>query len=204
MYIGTALGLLVQGLLFLTFGVAGCDQTPSKVAQEEEEGGEHAVAAVAPAAEPSSTLILELKSGKVTIKLRPDLAPKHVERVRQLAKEGFYNGLKFHRVIAGFMAQTGDPLGTGEGGSAYPDLAAEFTPTPFERGTVGAARTADPNSANSQFFICYAPAPHLNGQYTVWGQVVHGMELVDQIAKGEPPPNPDVIVKMYLAEDGAG
>ena len=118
-----------------------------------------------------------------------------------LAKEGFYNGLKWHRVIPGFMAQTGDPLGTGAGGSKYPDLPAEFSPTPFERGTIGAARTSDPNSANSQFFICFTHTPNLNGQYTVWGQVTEGMQFVDQIAKGEPPPKPDVIVKMYLAAD---
>ncbi len=124
----------------------------------------------APAADPNNTLIMELKYGKVVIKLRPDLAPKHVERVKLLVSEGFYNGLKFHRVIAGFMAQTGDPLGTGAGGSKYPPLPAEFTPTPFERGTIGAARTNDPNSANSQFFICFTHTPFLNGQYTVWGQ----------------------------------
>ncbi|MEQ1578925.1 MAG: peptidylprolyl isomerase [Hyphomicrobium sp.] len=141
---------------------------------------------------------MELKGGKVVIKLRPDIAPQHVERVKLLVKEGFYNGLKFHRVIPGFMAQTGDPLGTGAGGSNYPDLKAEFTPAAFERGTIGAARTGNPNSANSQFFICFAHAPHLNGQYTVWGQVVEGMQFVDQIAKGEPPPKPDTIIKMSL------
>ncbi len=139
----------------------------------------------------------------MVIRLRPDLAPKHVERVKMLAKEGFYNGLKWHRVIPGFMAQTGDPQGTGAGGSKYPDLPAEFSPTPFERGTIGAARTSDPNSANSQFFICFTHTPNLNGQYTVWGQVTEGMQFVDQIAKGEPPPKPDVIVKMYLAADCA-
>jgi peptidylprolyl isomerase len=150
-------------------------------------------------ADPSNTLILELKTGKVTIRLRPDLAPKHVERVKQLVADHFYDGLKFHRVIPGFMAQTGDPLGTGQGGSKYPDLPAEFTATPFVRGTVGAARTNDPNSANSQFFICFGYATQLDGSYTVWGQVTDGMLLVDKIAPGEPPPKPDVIVKMYLA-----
>lgn len=143
-------------------------------------------------------LVMELKGGKVVIKLRSDLAPGHVERVKLLIKEGFYNGLKFHRVIPGFMAQTGDPLGTGAGGSKYPDLKAEFSSAAFERGTIGAARTGDPNSANSQFFICFQHAPHLNGKYTVWGEVVEGMQLVDQLAKGEPPPAPDTIVKMYL------
>ncbi|MCH9765223.1 MAG: peptidylprolyl isomerase [Alphaproteobacteria bacterium] len=143
-----------------------------------------------------NTVYLHLKTGTVVIKLRPDLAPKHVARVKKLTREGFYDGLKFHRVIAGFMAQTGDPSGTGLGGSKYGDLAAEFTHTPFTRGTIGAARTNNPHSANSQFFICFAPAPFLNGKYTVWGEVVSGMEYVDQIAKGEPPAKPDVIVKM--------
>jgi peptidylprolyl isomerase len=154
---------------------------------------------------PADTLILELKTGKATIQLRPDLAPKHVERVKLLAREGFYDGLKFHRVIAGFMAQTGDPKGDGTGGSKYPDLPAEFTSTPFERGTIGAARTSDPNSANSQFFICFKDTPHLNGQYTVWGKVVDGMQHVDQLKKGEPSSgrvaDPDIIVKAYLAAD---
>ena len=135
------------------------------------------------------------------VKLRPDLAPKHVERVKQLAKEGFYNNIKFHRVIAGFMAQTGDPTGTGTGGSKLRNLPAEFTQTSFERGTIGAARTNDPNSANSQFFICFTTCRTLTGQYTVWGQVIDGMEFVDQIAKGEPPPNPDVMQKVYLLAD---
>jgi peptidylprolyl isomerase len=146
------------------------------------------------------TLVIETKTGNVVIKLRPDLAPKHVERVKQLAKEGFYDGLKFHRVIPGFMAQTGDPKGTGEGGSNYADLPAEFSQEPYKRGSVGAARTQDPNSANSQFFICYTDTgcSGLNGQYTVWGQVVDGMDNVDKIAPGEPPPIPDTMKKVYL------
>ena len=149
-----------------------------------------------------NVLLLDLKDGRVTIVLRPDLAPKHVERVKQLTREGFYDGIVFHRVIPGFMAQTGDPTGTGTGGSNYPDLPAEFTnAASFERGTVGAARASDPNSANSQFFIDFAPAPFLDGQYTIWGQVVDGMEAVDKIAPGEPPPNPDKIVKMQVAAD---
>ena len=152
----------------------------------------------------ANTLILELKDGKVKIKLLPEVAPKHVERVKKLVAEGFYNGIVFHRVIGGFMAQTGDPTGTGTGGSSYPDLPAEFSDVPFRRGTIGAARTMDPNSANSQFFICLADTPHLTGQYTVWGEVVDGMQYVDMIAKGEPPANPDRIVKMYMANDGAG
>lgn len=143
---------------------------------------------------------LDLDSGRVTIELRPDLAPKHVERIKALIAEGFYNGLKFHRVIPGFMAQTGDPKGDGTGGSGK-TLPAEFSAEPFVRGTVGAARTNDPNSADSQFFITFGDTSHLNRQYTVWGKVVSGMELVDGIAKGEPPANPDKIVKMTVAAD---
>ncbi len=159
------------------------------------------------AADPANTLYLDLKGGRVTIELRPDLAPKHVERVKKLVREGFYDGLTFHRVITGFMAQTGDPTGTGTGGSKYPDLPAEFSKTPFKRGTVGAARTSDPNSANSQFFIVFEDSPHLNGQYTVWGEVVDGMQHVDKIKKGAPGSgevfNPDKIVKMQLASEAS-
>ena len=153
--------------------------------------------------DPENTLIMETTKGRVVIALRPDLAPKHVERVKQLAKEGFYDGLKFHRVIGGFMAQTGDPAGTGAGGSNYPDVPAEFSPEPYKRGTVGATRTADPNSANSQFFICFddTGCSSLTGQYTVWGQVVEGMDAIDKVAKGEPPPIPDVMEKVYLQSD---
>jgi peptidylprolyl isomerase len=151
-----------------------------------------------------NTLYMELEDGRVVIELRPDLAPKHVARIKELTREGFYDGIVFHRVIAGFMAQSGDPTGTGRGGSDKPDLPAEFSSAPFERGTLGMARTSDPNSANSQFFINFAPTPHLNGQYTVWGQVVEGMDLVDQLAKGEPPANPDRIVKMSVAADPGG
>ena len=161
--------------------------------------------AQAPKLDPANTLILELKSGKVTIALRPDLAPKHVERVKLLAKEGFYNGLKFHRVIAGFMAQSGDPTGTGTSGSKYGNLPAEFTPAPFDRGVVGAARSASKDSANSQFFIMFAANPGLNGEYTVWGRVVDGMMAVDAIKKGAAGSGtvdqPDIIVKAYLASD---
>jgi peptidylprolyl isomerase len=164
-----------------------------------------ALTSAASAASKDNTVYLDLKSGRVTIELRPDLAPKHVERFKKLIKEGFYNGLKFHRVITGFMAQTGDPTGTGSGGSSYPDLPAEFSKEPFKRGTLGAARTQSPNSANSQFFICFEDASHLNGQYTVFGRVVEGMELVDRIKKGNGPGgevfNPDIIVKMQLASD---
>ena len=159
-------------------------------------------AAQTPAPDPENTLVIELKSGKVTIQLRPDLAPKHVERVKALARQGFYDGIVFHRVIKGFMAQTGDPTGTGTGGSKLGNLKAEFTPTQFERGTIGAARTNDPDTANSQFFICFAHSPFLNGKYTVWGRVIDGMQHVDQIALGEPPANPDKMLKVYVAKDG--
>jgi peptidylprolyl isomerase len=141
---------------------------------------------------------LELNDGTVTIELRPDLAPKHVERIKQLIAEGFYNGLPFHRVIPGFMAQTGCPQGTGFGGSGT-KLPAEFTDAPFTRGTVGMARAMDPNSGDSQFFITFGDTPHLDGEYTVWGQVTEGMELIDGIAVGEPPASPDKIVKFSLA-----
>ena len=153
-----------------------------------------------------NTLYLDLKSGRVTIQLRPDLAPKHVERVKMLAREGFYDGTPFHRVIEGFMAQGGDPTGTGTSGSKYGNLPAEFSRTAkFVRGTVGAARTGDPNSANSQFYIMFAPAPHLDGQYTVWGQVTDGMDHVDKIKRGSggsgSVADPDRIVKATLAAD---
>ncbi|MDR4305298.1 peptidylprolyl isomerase [Chelatococcus sambhunathii] len=137
------------------------------------------------AAAPSGpVVVLDTTKGPVKIRLRPDLAPKHIERIKTLVSEKFYDGVPFHRVIAGFMAQTGDPTGTGSGGSKYPDLPAEFSRESFKRGTVGMARTADPNSANSQFFICFAAAPWLDGQYTVIGEVTAGMEVVDQLKKG--------------------
>lgn len=149
-----------------------------------------------------NTLYLDLKDGRVTIELFPDVAPQHVERIKTLTREGFYDGIVFHRVISGFMAQTGDPTGTGTGGSSYRDLPAEFTrEKSFQRGTLGMARTANPNSANSQFFIMFAPARHLDGQYTIFGRVTDGMEHVDAIAKGEPPATPDQIVKMQVAAD---
>jgi len=151
--------------------------------------------------DPENTLYLETKHGRVVIKLRPDLAPKHVERIKKLTREKFYDGIVFHRVIEGFMAQTGDPLGTGTGGSKYPDVEAEFNHMPFIRGTVGAARSQNPNSANSQFFICFGDASFLNRQYTAWGEVVEGMEVVDKIKRGEPPTNPDKIIRMRIAAD---
>jgi peptidylprolyl isomerase len=151
--------------------------------------------------DPENTLNLQLKDGTVVIKLMPDLAPGHVARIKELTREGFYNGIVFHRVISGFMAQTGDPTGTGTGGSDKPDLKAEFSSYNFGRGTIGAARTSDPNSANSQWFICFDDCSFLNGQYTIWGQVTSGMEFVDKIAKGEPPANPDKIIKLEVAAD---
>lgn len=153
--------------------------------------------------DPENTLYLDLKDGRVTIKLRPDLAPAHVERLKKLARDGFYDGIVFHRVIDGFMAQSGDPTGTGAGGSKEPDLKAEFTDTRFKRGVLGMARASSPNSANSQFFIMFADGDFLNGQYTVFGEVVDGMKLVDNIAKGEPPANPDKIIKMQVAADAS-
>ncbi|MFW5680269.1 MAG: peptidylprolyl isomerase [Pseudomonadota bacterium] len=158
-------------------------------------------AAPAAANELEDRLYLELETGRVVIQLRPDVAPNHVARIKELAREGFYDGIVFHRVIPGFMAQTGDPTGTGRGGSDRPDLDAEFSHVPFERGAIGMARTSDPDSANSQFFIMFAAAPHLNGQYTVWGRVIEGMEHVDRIAPGEPPRNPDRIVSLRVAAD---
>ena len=154
-----------------------------------------------------NTLYMDLVSGRVTIELFPDLAPKHVERVKTLAAEGFYDGTPFHRVIEGFMAQGGDPTGTGGGGSKMPDLPAEFTnKRHFLRGTVGAARTSNPNSANSQFYIMFAPNPGLDGQYTIWGQVVKGMEFVDAIKRGagsngQVLGEPDRILHMRVAAD---
>ena len=145
-------------------------------------------------------LLIELSHGDVVIELHSDIAPLHVDRIKTLVKDGFYDGIIFHRVIEGFMAQTGDPTGTGYGGSDYPDLRAEFSNKPFERGTIGMARSSNPNSGNSQFFICFEPAPFLNGQYTVWGTVIEGMENVDKIARGEPPANPDKIIKMTVVE----
>ncbi|KTQ88917.1 peptidylprolyl isomerase [Aureimonas ureilytica] len=150
---------------------------------------------------PEDTLVLETTKGRVVIKLRPDLAPGHVARVKELAREKFYDGVVFHRVIDGFMAQTGDPTGTGTGGSSKPDLKAEFSAEPHKRGTVSAARTANPNSANSQFFICFERAPWLDRQYSVWGEVIEGMETVDQIKRGEPVRDPDSITTMRVAAD---
>ncbi len=152
------------------------------------------------AQEPENLLYLTLEYGEVVIQLRPDLAPKHVARIKELTRQGFYDGIIFHRVIEGFMAQTGDPTGTGRGGSGK-KLGAEFSPEPFVRGTLGMAKSSHPDSADSQFFINFAPAPHLNGKYTVWGQVIEGMEYVDKIKRGSPPRNPDRIIRMRVGTD---
>jgi peptidylprolyl isomerase len=152
--------------------------------------------------DPENTLLLNTSKGPVVIEMRPDLAPGHVAQIKALARKGFYNGLKFHRVIDGFMAQTGCPQGTGTGGSGR-KLKAEFNAEKHVRGTVSMARAQDPNSGDSQFFICFADAPFLNKQYTVWGRVIEGMENVDAINKGEPPRQPDTIVSMQVAADAA-
>ena len=154
-------------------------------------------------ADPQNTLLIDTKYGRIVVKLRNDLAPKHVERIKQLAREKYYDNVPFHRVIAGFMAQTGDGArGDGTGGSKYPDLKAEFSNVPYKRGIVGMARKGNSNdSANSQFFIMFADGPSLNGQYTVIGEVASGMDVVDKIQKGEPPANPDKILKMQVAAD---
>jgi peptidylprolyl isomerase len=162
------------------------------------------VSGPATAQDRENMLYIELESGRVAIEMRPDLAPNHVARIKELARAGFYDGVPFHRVIAGFMAQTGDPTGTGTGGSGQ-KLKAEFSREPHVRGTVSMARAASPDSADSQFFICFAPAPHLDGQYTVWGRVVEGMELVDAIKKGEGQSgmvrDPDRILRVEVAAD---
>ena len=151
--------------------------------------------------DPENTLIMETTQGKVVIALRPDLAPGHVERIKKLAREGFYDGIVFHRVIDGFMAQTGCPRGTGTGGSDYPNLTAEFNAEPHVRGICSMARSSSPNSANSQFFIVFDDASFLDRQYTVWGQVTEGMENVDKIKRGEPVQNPDKIKSLKVAAD---
>jgi len=157
------------------------------------------------ALDPQNTIYLDTKDGRVVIKLRPDLAPKHVAQIKALTKRGFYDGIVFHRVIDGFMAQTGDPTGTGTGGSDLPNIPAEFTPEPYKVGSVGMARSQSPNSANSQFFICYQGCGGLTGQYTIWGEVVSGMDAVNKIKKGAQGSGqvagPDKIVRMQLMAD---
>ena len=151
--------------------------------------------------DPENTLVIDTSKGQIVIALRPDLAPKHVERIKTLAREKFYDGIVFHRVIDGFMAQTGCPKGAGTGGSKYPDLPAEFNAEKHVRGVCSMARSSSPNSANSQFFICFADAGFLDRQYTVWGQVIEGMDNVDKIKRGEPVSNPDKMLTMRVAAD---
>jgi len=151
--------------------------------------------------DPENTLIIETSKGPIVIELRPDLAPKHVERIKTLAREGFYDGIVFHRVIDGFMAQTGCPQGRGTGSSPLPHLPAEFNAEPHVRGVCSMARSSNPNSANSQFFICFDDARFLDKQYTAWGKVIEGMENVDKLAKGEPPKSPDQMIKVRVAAD---
>jgi len=166
--------------------------------------GASATSAAVPVKDPENTLIMQLKSGRVVIAMRPDLAPKHVARIKELVRKGFYDGTPFHRVISGFMAQGGDPTGTGRGGSGF-HIPAEFSRDKHVRGTVSMARTSDPNSADSQFFICFAPQTVLDEKYTIWGQVIDGMDYVDQIKKGDGDngavSNPDRIVWMKVAAD---
>ena len=183
-------------LPFLAFALVATKPAPAPVSAMPS-----LVAPAEVAADPANLLTLELSNGgTVVIQMRPDLAPHHVERVQTLVRQGFYNGLTFHRVIPGFMAQGGDPTGTGEGGSKLPDLKAEFTAMPFLRGTVGAARTDQPDTANSQFFIMFVPNSSLDNKYTVFGRVISGMDAVDKIAPGEPPAEPTKIVKAYLGK----
>jgi peptidylprolyl isomerase len=150
----------------------------------------------------ANAIVIDTTKGRVVIKLRPDIAPKHAERIKLLARDGYYNNVPFHRVIEGFMAQTGDGKNfNGTGGSKYPNLPAEFSSVPFKRGIVGMARASDPNSANSQFFIMFAEGASLNGQYTVVGEVVSGMDVVDKLKRGEPVPDPDKMVKVQVASE---
>ena len=151
--------------------------------------------------DPENTIIMDTTKGQVLIKLRPDLAPKHVERIKTLAREGFYDGIVFHRVIDGFMAQVGCPHGTGTGGSKYPNLPAEFNAEPHVRGVCSMARAQNPDSANSQFFICFDDATFLDRKYTAWGNVIEGMDNVDRIKRGEPVENPDKIKSLKVAAD---
>lgn len=197
-------------LIIATMLVASCAEQPKVVIDNKAADPTSQTEPGLANADPANTLVLEIEKGgktnKVFIALKPDLAPKHVERVKRLTREGFYNGVPWHRVIPNFMAQSGDPTGTGTGSSKYPDLPAEFTQTEFERGTVGAARATDPNSANSQFFICFnSGCSHLKGQYTVWGQVLQGMDVVDRIKKGTgrggKVNDPDRIARAYIMAD---
>jgi cyclophilin family peptidyl-prolyl cis-trans isomerase len=200
--------LLLSGLLAApiaaqeTGAPAASQQSAAPATQPSDAPAVKEAPAGIPAIEAENILHLDLSTGgRVTIQLRPDLAPAHVERIKTLARQGFYNGVVFHRVIEGFMAQTGDPTGSGTGGSPLPDLAAEFNTMPHVRGVVSAARTQDPNSANSQFFIVFQPRFTLDKKYTVFGRVISGMQHVDAIERGEPPANPSRIVRASIASD---
>ncbi len=193
-----------RALLALTALFGASTVTPAHVSDVQAQDTKAETQADVDALE--NTLYLQLKDGRVVIQLRPDLAPEHVKRIKTLAREGFYDGVVFHRVIEGFMAQTGDPTGTGMGGSKLPNLMAEFNDAKHVRGTLSMARAGDPNSANSQFFICFKPSSFLDGQYTVFGQVVEGMEFVDNIKKGDQSNNgsvsdPDKIISLKVAAD---
>ncbi len=200
---------MLSGMLAISSAAAAMASATASEAASPATHSTPAAAVITPSElNPENTLVLKLKDGDVTIALRPDLAPKHVERLKTLARKGFYDGVVFHRVIDGFMAQTGDPTGTGMGGSDLPDLAAEFSSAPHTRGTLSMARSSSPNSANSQFFICFADSPFLNNQYTVFGTVVSGMEHVDNIKKGDSAnngsvSNPDKIVSLKVLADVA-
>jgi cyclophilin family peptidyl-prolyl cis-trans isomerase len=186
-------------LPFLAFALVAARPAPVTVAPLPSIAAPAEVAA-----NPANRLTLELSNGgKVVIQMRPDLAPHHVERIQTLVRQGFYNGLPFHRVIPGFMAQGGDPKGDGSGGSSLPNLKAEFTNMPYFRGTVAAARADNPDSANSQFFIMFDPNIGVEKKYTVWGRVTSGMDAVDKIAPGEPPAEPTKIVRAYLGDAAA-
>ena len=191
---------------FLTLGIALV--TSPAIAKKKDEPAKPALPTVVdpdPAHDPENVLYLDLSNGgRVTIRLMPQWAPSHVERIKTLVRQGFYNGIIFHRVIDGFMAQTGDPTGTGEGGSDLPDLKAEFNTMPHVRGTVSMARTNDPDSANSQFFIVFYPRFALDRKYTVFGRVIDGMQYVDKIQRGEPPENPTRILQASLASQHKG
>ncbi len=187
---GTARGavLALVGLLALCLGAAQAQDNRPTIE-------------LPPDLDPENGLVIDLASGPVVIEMFPDKAPNHVARIKELTRKGFYNGVIFHRVIDGFMAQTGDPTGTGRGGSPLPDLPAEFNDMAHERGVVSMARASDPNSANSQFFIMFTDATHLDGQYTAWGKVVFGMDSVDRLARGQPPAVPDRMMRVMVLSD---
>lgn len=186
----------------MSVSLAACILTPAIGQAQEAAAVGQSVPAAPSAALPENILHLDLSTGgRVTIQLYPEIAPSHVDRIKTLARQGFYNGVVFHRVIDGFMAQTGDPTGTGQSGSPLPDLQAEFSKLPHLRGTVSMARTNEPNTANSQFFICFQPRFSLDNKYTVFGRVMSGMQFVDIIERGEPPASPSKVLQASIASD---